>query len=265
MRISSVRLPFRLEADIPTRCGDVELELRLEATAGEEGDDEEPLLQACDEVVRLFALSVGDQLFRSSEGPAGKSSLELLGVQSARKGGSYVYKMRARALPANAFLVLLGMLAQNTYAGDPLERVKLHALHPSHHSLGAAQLLSLERVVAQRHPFLPFELRYAPSEQGTHLRTITYEFSSPLPRQAAEEVQEMLNRWDHLMVLGGFQLDFSEIVSTPDFGTSAHVAPATLEHRVPDFQGDESAFETLVNLGVGLNARGLSLRALTIE
>lgn len=261
MSTSSSEIPFEFQVEIPSRGEEVDAELWLESSVGEEGD-EEPLLLACDEVVRLFALSIGDQFFSAGSGPVGQSQLELLDSKMGRGGAHYYYRMRMRAVPPNAFLVLLGMLVQNVYSGDPLARVMLRPLRPLVHPIATAGLLALERVAARRYQPLSFALNYSQSRRE---RLVTYEFAAPLSRSTAEEVQEMLNRWDHLMVLGGFRLDFKEVDSIPEFGSSAHVAPAVLEHRISDFEGDESAFETLVNFGMGLTARGLPLRTMSIE
>lgn len=257
-------LPFTFIAGLPVPGESAALELCLEAGDGNGGDG--PLLLACDEVVRLFALCVEDRLFGAAPGTAGPSQFKLLESASARGGAFHRYRFRMEAVPPHAFLSLLAMLAQNAYSGDPLGRVVLRPLPPSEAALDAAALLDSRCVMAdRRHRPLPFHL--AGSIGYGRQRTITYEFEQPLSGQDAEDVVEALNRWDHIRVLGGFQLDFREI-DTPDFGEMAHIAPGTVECRISDSghgEFNEFALDALVNFGASLCARGLVLSEMLIE
>jgi hypothetical protein len=258
-------LPFNLDVLLPHGGEPTELELVIEAEADAVPSDDEPLLLSCDEVVRLFLLTAGgDQFFSPGPRMPGRASVSLLGDQMSTGGTRYRYHLRVHALPVEAFGVLVAMLVQNAYAGDPIERVSLRALQPVLRPLNTAAFLGMQRTVTARREPLPFNLDYPESVHGSRQRTVALEFLSPLTREMADDIGERFNRWDHLMVLGGFRLDFEEVDGLPSFGDTAHLSPRLLEHRVRDFEGDESAFEALINMAVQVASEGFTLRSVTI-
>lgn len=254
--------PFELDVLLPGagEAADLNIELRAEP-------EEEPIeadeYQGTLEVVELFCQGVREQFFSRGRGRPIGAHLAL----SARDWDPLLPGWRLRAgagsVPPEAFLVLLGLLTQTHHALEPLQQVRLRAATRPARPLDRDGLLALPRAVPARIEALPFRVEDVLG--GIENLRVAFEFETPLSRAAYRQVCESLNVWDHLVMLGGFNLDFEEVNELEQLGETTREGPRIVSHALEDFSADECAFDALVNLGARLHAEGHRLEALVID
>lgn len=257
-------LPFAWEVLLPGDDQGAELDIILYGSDDEELLDEESL-QPSGEAVELFALATNEQLFSKGRGRPVRAMMELLDKKVEANGGRWRYRYRVQSVPPEAFLILLALLTQTAYAGEPLERVSIQSRTPPRHAVDTRAFMQMDRQVPQQIINPPFPVEYNTSMARKH-STVTMEFVDPIAPAFFAQVSESYNIWDHLVAFGGFHLDFLEQEGfSPDFGRTTHLGPRTIEHSIDNFDGYESAFHALVNLGAHLHAEGHAIETITIE
>src|SRR5688500_4153837 len=111
--------PFPLNGALVNRPETRELAIDVRSA-----EPRENVLVATDEVIKLFALAVNEQLFSH---PSLRASLKLLTEQADDDGMRQQYQFLATAVPPAAFRALLSLLAQTPHAGDRLARADIRS------------------------------------------------------------------------------------------------------------------------------------------
>jgi len=261
----SMRLPFGLEALLPSGEEEVEVVIVVNASEEDELADEESMKSTA-EVVNLFALAVNEQMFSRGKGKPVPAHMILLEKKWVLDPGARAWRFRfqIKSVPPASFLVLLALLTQTHYAYEPLKLVSLRATTQLQNPVDHHTLMNMDRNVPKRIAELSFRVDDAGRERRKNI-TVIFEFKSRLAREFFNQLKGSLNIWDHLTVLSGFHLDFKEVDSLPNFGSTGHISPFVVTHSVDYFDGYSSAFEALINLGARLHAEGHILDNITIE
>jgi hypothetical protein len=257
--------PFDLDVALVDAAGSLTIDLELHAEPDPEEPPDEETYSGSAEVVTLFAAAVGEQMFsRGMQGRPIPARLDVLEQRWDPALPGLRYRLRAESLPPESFLVLVALLTQTHQAFEPLRRLVLRAREPAAADLDTRALLARgPDVPARIHP-LPFAIQEPDPDVRRNVE-IRLEFQEPLSRDQYERVQEALNIWDHLLLLGGFRLDFEEAEGLGTLGHISHESPRVVRHDLDRFEDSLSAFSAVFNLGAHLHAEGLPLEAITIE
>lgn len=256
-------LPFDLDLALPRDGQETELSITFVRGEPDPEDEEETSLAPCDEVLHVFSMAQAARMLSGGANEPRRTVMEPLSRDTPEGGLSWMYRFRVREIEPASFLVLLALLAQTKYAYAPLAAVAITASERGGSLMTAGKLLGLPREVA-RVGAPPFAVERAQSLSRKRC-VVTFRFRDPVSPAGFQEIAELLNLWDHLAVLGGFLFDFQEQEEMPPFGEPAHVAPRVIEHRVRLYDGHESGFDALVNLGAALHAGGRPLVAIEVE
>lgn len=161
-----------------------------------------------------------------------------------------------------SFLALLAMFTQTHYSYEPLAEVRFRGADSR--SVNHEQLLELRERLLEAPAALPFSVDGERWDDAEALE-VTFEFTDRLSQSRFQEFSEALNIWDHLRLLGGFQLDFREAKELPSLGRTVWIGPQTAQHSVTDFGDDRAAMAALLSLVRWQHIRGMPLSAVTIE
>lgn len=257
------RPPFALHVRLPRRrrSARVRVVLAERADKGENPLTGEPYtLKPSVEIVRIFAQAVNAQLLNDHElEPVARMRT----VQEEKTGEGPVFVYDTEGVSADAYLVLLALLAQTCYAGDPLQSLVIEAEAASDDDLDAAALCEMASEVPRRPQALPF--RYSDENASRRYHVISFEFAGAVLADVYLNLEEKLVIWDNLLVLGGFRLDFVEEEDLRGFGTLAHISPSLVEYTLDPFLEYRSAVHSLMVLAKNLHLAGHPLASLTIE
>jgi hypothetical protein len=257
---AEITLPFELDVLLPRDAREYEIDIEL---SGE--TEEEDALKASDEMVRLFALAVNEQMLSKGRGEPIIARMELSESFVEDAGQRWRYLYRAQSVPPSSYFVLLALLAQTRFAEAPLQHVSIRARGERAGFLDTRELMLLDRNVPERIAELPFTVDEGERVESNFV-AITMRFRERVSLELFEVIAEAFNIWDHHVILGGFEFDFREQEDfSPEFGRTAHLSPNVVEHALENFSGAESACNAIVNFGARLHAEGHQLQSITIE
>jgi hypothetical protein len=257
--------PYELDVRLNPLPGSLTYEIVLFA----EQDDEEPPAEddyaGSAEVIELFVAAVNAQLFfRGMEGGLAPASLELLESSWDAEALALRYRLRGESVPPDSFLVLLALLAQTHHAFEPLRHVSLRVMEEGAGTLDAPGLLAKGGTVPTRIDPLPFDVHPPDPDQRKNFE-IRLTFRAPLSAEQYESVQEALNVWDYLVLLGGFRFDFEPAEGLGNLGRINHESPRVVRLDLDRWPDAHFAFDAVFNLGAQLHASGLALETITVE
>ncbi len=241
-------------------------ELNLELHASREEVPVEPEdYTGCTEVLDLFCAAAGVQMFSGGRPEWGEARLKFLGrPQWDYQALVARYRLTSKAVPPEAFLVLLALLAQVHHDLEPLERVQLTPALPSSQPVTQDELLELQSPELYRPRELPFELEQ-PEELGRKNIVATFEFKEVMSSVLLAHMRGVLSMWDHLVALGGFEFSFKEASKHLEFGQINQVGPRSIRIAWSRFNGNEIAVNALMGLGLHVHESGHLLTTLSIE
>lgn len=259
-----MRPPFALEVQLPRARESAELSLELHALPEELPVGPEDYT-GYTEVLELFCAAAEVQMFSGGRPEWGEARLKLLGRPQWDSQALVVrYRLLSKAMPPEAFLVLLALLAQGHHDMEPLDRVHLGTAFPVSQPVTQDELLGLQSPELYRPRELPFELEQ-PEELGRKNIVASFEFKEPMSTGLLAHMKGVLNMWDHLVALGGFDLSFKEITERLEFGKIHQIGPRSIRIAWSRFNGNAIAVNTLMGLGLHVHESGHPLAALSIE
>jgi hypothetical protein len=252
-------LPFDVQISLPLES-EAEVELTVQGATGERED-----LEPSDEMVHIFAMAVNAQMFSDN----GSGTLARVAVlESLFDGGArcWRYAFAVRAVPPRAVAVLVALLAQTRHAGDPITRVTLRARGTPEADVSVDQLTrALMKSVVPR-PNLPFSIEWGEGVLESRPLMFTFEFGSPVARQAVESFERALNVWDHLLFFGGFKFDFTWNEDFfPRVGRTAHLTPTLITHALDVFDAPPFALNCVFNWAAAIHNQGYALKSVSLE
>jgi hypothetical protein len=253
-------LPFDLDLSLPL-ASEAEVELTIHSTTGER-----EALEPSDEIVHIFAMAVNAQMF-SDDGSAGTlARVAVLESLFDSAACCWRYAFAVRAVPPRAVAVLVALLAQTRHAGDPITRVTLRARGTAEADVSVDQLTrALMKSVVPR-PNLPFSIEWGEGVLESRPLMFTFEFGSPVARQAVESFERALNVWDHLLFFGGFKFDFTWNEDFfPRVGRTAHLTPTLITHALDVFDAPPFALNCVFNWAAAIHNQGYALKSVSLE
>jgi hypothetical protein len=249
--------PFALSGALANHPETRELTIDVRAAEPRENG-----LVATDEVVKLFAIAVNEQLFSH---PDLRAELKLLTEQEDEDGMRLKYQFLTTAVPPSAFRALLSLLAQTHHAGDRLARADLRSAQ-AWDGVEVEALLQPGVIAVGRPRVLPFALDQRIGDGEAGFCAIGVEFRDRLPRDRFVAIREGFNIWDHLVMLGAFKPDFVEQEEFDEqYGQTAHQTPTTLEHATPAYDGSPASLNAVVTFLCRVHAELAPIRAVEIE
>jgi hypothetical protein len=249
--------PFPLNGALAGRPEPRELAIDVRAA-----EPRENVLVSTDEVIRLFALAVNEQLFAH---PALRAGLELLNEQVDDDGMRRQYRFLSTAVPPGAFRALLSLLAQTHHAGDRLARADIRSAQVWD-GVDIQALLQPGVIPVGRPAALPFGLDQRIDEGEAGFCAVSVRFRQELSRERFVAIREGFNIWDHLVMLGAFRQDFAEQEDfAEEYGQTAHQTPTTLEHATPAYDGSPAALNAIVTFLCRVHAELAPIQAVEIE
>lgn len=255
----SKQLPFILEGTLPSGEGEAELEVVLYCN-GDQG-----ALSGSVDCLELFAMAVNEQMFPFGDGYPAESFMVLLNTKTEEHGQRLKYRYRIKSVPPFAFLILLSLLVQMYYCDEPIVRVHLITSETLHQTITAKELLKAERNVPKQIRNIPFRIDYDDNAFAHKTRIVHFEFVSVVSSELFEHLGRALNVWDHLVLLGGFQLDFVELDGFPPTpGQTNLISSRVVEHSFDNFDAFESSFNAIINLAAHFHAKGHYINLLEI-
>lgn len=266
---SEAQLPFDLNVALPRDGAERILSVTLIGGAAhpeEDDDDEEKTtLAPCCEVVELFSRAQEARILSGGRREARESMMTQVSREMPDAAISCTYHFCTRNIEPSSYLVLLALLAQTKYAYAPLEKLSIRTLTPGNVPLVVTkELLTYPGTSLPCVEEIPFKVEWTKSSSNRN-RVVTYRFAYPVSREDFQGIAESINIWDHIAILGGFQLDFQEQLDLPAFGQTVQLLPNVIVHRIPHYEGYESGLGGLVNLGAKLHATGHPILAMEIE
>jgi hypothetical protein len=249
--------PFSLNGALTGRPETRELAIDVRAAEPRENG-----LLATDEVIKLFALAVNEQLFSH---PSLRAGLKLLTEQADDGGMRLRYQFLATAVPPAAFRVLLSLLAQTHHGGDHLARADIRSAQ-AWDGVDIQALLQPGVIAVGRPPVVGFDLDQRIEDGEAGFCAISVEFRDRLPRERFIAIREGFNIWDHLVMLGAFKPDFAEQEDfSEEYGQTAHQTPNTIEHATKAYDGSPAALNAVVTFLCRVHAELAPIRAVAIE
>jgi hypothetical protein len=177
------------------------------------------------------------------------------------------YAFRVEALPPEAYLVLLALLAQAAHQGDPLAAVELSAADERHAaSVTTDALLRRTRRLRRTSGRTPFPVEIDEDALDAGEFGVRVEFAGSLRPDTRELVEERLAAWDETRIFGGFLFDFSEQEATGNAGSIAVAEPNAVQLWITDyFEGERTALDMLANLAHDLHDHQQPVHRLLVE
>ncbi len=258
------QLPFDLALYLPEDNYSGPFRLTLIPTPEEPGETLEELDYAGSlDLLKLFVRAVDRQLFRSD--PA-LPAMEIRDPEVAWLEADKQCEMTGHVnnLPAYAWLILAAMLNKTHLALETLESMRVTGED-------IATPLSMEtlEILAERDEpqgeSLPFEAELENLDIVGRLFNIEIEFAAPLSDEQYEWIKDALDCWSDLVMLSGFDLEFSDDEDLGSQGRATRLLPTMIQYAQPDYIGDFSGFEVLLNLIQYIHQHQMTVESLLIE
>lgn len=254
-----VALPFSLDVSLPTTTFSGEVRIVIECV--EAVGDGPP--RPSEEVVSLFATAVTRQLFTD---PAARreARCEVLSFRREREGAVARFTLEMESYDPVSVLVLVSLLAQVSFAGDMISRVAIAATTSAPDSGAEALFARLDEFRDLKvSRSMPFHVEL--SDGVAPFSCAAFTFMAPISPDQFEELRIGFDVWGHIVHLGGYLFDFVEQGEfTTEFGRTAHLAPARVEHVWDTFEGWNGAFEPLINLAVQCHRTGMPVKSVAL-
>jgi hypothetical protein len=229
----------------------------------DEDDAPEPSsYKGTEQVVELFEAAVNAQVWFPTASAEEQARLRVAERSWVTAPAGWLFQCEISNVPPQTFLPLLAMFTQTHYTYEPLAEVRFTG--PDSRTVDGDQLLLLRKALLEPPSSLPFSVDGERWEDAEALE-LTFEFADRLSQNRYEEFSEALNIWDHLRLLGGFELDFREAKTLPALGRTVWIGPRTAQHSLTDFGDDKAAMAALLNLVRWQHIRGMPLSSVTIE
>ena len=258
----SNRPPYRVHCELPASGNAPRLDIRTICEPDEAEPPEESLYKATEEIVDLFAGAVNSQVWYPSATVDEQARLRVAGKSWVSAPAGWLFQCEMSHVAPQSFLALLGMFTQSHYSYEPLAEVRIGS--GDARTVNLEDLLSLRGSVLHSPPVFPFPVDVDRSDVAKGIE-IAFEFTDRLSPSRFQEFSEALGIWDHLRLLGAFQLEFREVQEMPPLGKTVWIGPQTAVHSVGEFSEDETAMTALLNLVHWQHLRGLRLNSVTIE
>ena len=255
-----MRLPFALGLALPGE-GDAVVDLIVHCETAERED-----LEPSDEMVRIFLMAINSQMFSDRVGSTTVAQAAMLDSMFDAHARAWKYVLKVRALPFNSLPVLIALLAQTRYAGDPITRV---TFRPEGESDGDIRLEPLIDELGRSPvppPSVPFEIEWSDAAFATRSLMLTFEFKTAVHRSVVERFESALNVWDHLLMFGGFKFDFTENEKFwPRIGRTAHLSPTLITHALDVFDAPLFALNCVFKCAAAVHDQGSYLKTVALE
>lgn len=256
------QLPFTLDLNLPEDNYSGPFRVTLIPTLEEPGETLEALDYAGSlDLLKLFARAVNLQLFHSD--PA-LSAMEMKdhAVVWLEENKQCEMVGHVNDLPAYAWLILAAMLNKTHLALETLERMSVVG-QDSMTPLSPETLEALAERDEPQENSLPFEAEL--NNLDGRLFNIEMEFAAPLSDEQYEWIKDALDCWSDLVMLGGFDLEFSDDEELGSQGKATRLLPNLIQYAQPDYIGDFSGFEVLLNLIQYIHQHQMTIESLLIE
>jgi hypothetical protein len=256
--------PFDLELFLPEGNYSGPFRLTLIPTPEEPGETlEEVDYAGALDLLRLFARAVNLQLFHSD--PA----LPVMEMKDPtvvwlEKDKQCEMVGHVNNLPAYAWLILAAMLNKTHLALETLVRMSVIG----EDVMTPLSKETLEALAERNEPLadsLPFDAELDNLDIVGRLFNIEMEFAAPLSDEQYEWIKDALDCWSDLVMLGGFDLEFSDDEELGSQGKATRLLPNIIQYSQPDYTGDFSGFEVLLNLIQYIHQHQMTVVNLSIE
>ncbi len=261
--------PFSLQMAIPANVASYRLEIRLHPHINSVPNSltgKIETMNPSDEMVRLFAMCAECQMFRSTSGDA-HSKFHLVSGGRGKSGDVWTYIFDVSAVAPEAYRVLLSLLAQAVYQGDPLTKVEISIQNAFSVPLIPQDVLLREDLAIPRTPSLSSVSMHTDQhalESGCF--EIRVEFETDVKPLSREAVERALGAWDEVRVFGGFILDFREQEDTGNLGSISLSGSNTVRNWITDFyEGEFSGLTMIYNLALAIHEHTQRVRGVVCE
>lgn len=238
------------------------LDIQVVCEPDEAEPPEESLYKGTEEVVELFEAAVNSQVWHPTATALARADFRIVERSWVDTPAGWLFNCEINHVAPRSFISLLAMFTQTHYSYEPIAEVRFSGKEPR--TLNEDQVLMLKEDLMTVPPALPFTLN---SERwdGAKGLELVFEFKERLTPDRVQQLSEALGIWDHLRLLGAFQLDFTEARELPSTGRTVQIGPQSAGHSVAYFSEDRAAMAALLSLVRWLHMRGLELTSLTVE
>jgi len=254
--------PFTLDLHLAETPYSGPFRLFLEADL--EGDDEivDEDYEAAQSLLALFVRAANAQLFRAGrDAPPASIEASVLAWHPSPAGCELAGT--ATNLPAHAWLILAALLNKNHLALEPLIAMRLDTID-GQPALPDSVLASwCDRSMDSDD--LPFEFEGAGIDASENL-SFDFEFERELDDEQFGWIENALYLWGEIVMLGGFDLEFTDDEDLGSgLGNVKRIARNRLRFDLPDYIGDTSGFESMLNLARFIDREILPIEALAFD
>jgi hypothetical protein len=256
--------PFEISLSLPEGSYSGPFQITLIPTPEEPDETLEELDYAGSlDLLKLFVRAANMQLFRDNPAsPLVELNVETMAWQEAEKNCLLVGQVND--LPTYAWLILAAMLNKTHLALETLECMRV----VGENIMIPLSIETLEDLVDRDEPqadALPFDAELNNLDIiGRHFN-IEIEFAAPLSDEQYQWIKDALDCWSDLVMLDGFDLEFSEDEELGEQGKATRLLPNLIQFSQPEYRGDFSGFEVLLNLLQYIHNHLMTIDSLLIE
>ena len=243
---------FPQELTIRVRGPDVR---RLASLAG--ADEEAPL----PDLGPLFAEAARAGLFGGVAVPPWEAVAEQVRVEMEPELQRACWSLRLGGVDPGMFRVLWNVLRARE-----LEEADLSTTWPAG-SAGVAPLELGRLAYPGVYGKLPFQLEVEAPLRSSKDRSVQVVFEQPPPEEVVDRVLAALERWDQLLLLGGYPEDGVEPARSGAFPEPPfQLDEVTVEQAFPElFAADEAAFHAIANHAAAVHHAGVAVAAVVVR